>query len=105
MRNERHGGGCCGMGHIWDMGIPNSAEKEDRLRMLNTLMSGQAEELSEDGDPEDDYSFLMEVVIIGSQQTFWDAVLKERGFILVNDFINSNTDNTCYIYHLNYTGD
>lgn len=100
MYHQTHGGGCCGMGHIYSMGLfePTDEMKADKLSMLNCYIEELQEDLIDDeiiGD-----SFLLEVVINAAQRKGWGVLLTERGFKEVNSFNNNNTGNTCYIYHL-----
>lgn len=35
------------------------------------------------------------------QRKWWEGILLERGFRLINENMNSNSDNVCYVYHRN----
>lgn len=99
MENVAHGGDCCGISHICGMGRLDNPTKS-----LNDRIESTIEDLRSDCNCSEcrnqEGSHLIEVVLTTRQQEIWDKVLKDRGFNIVTDFVNSNSGNTCYVYHL-----
>lgn len=113
MRKTAHGGECCGIWHIHDMGMsPNNNDvngrqritKEERLRELIESLDGEV--IYSDFDDEDDDNDrtynngrVKEVVLADYQLDGWQDKLIEMGFKLVASFLNSNSGNVCYVFY------
>lgn len=95
---EEHGGGCCGIRHIY--GMDNSTYDE-------------VDELIAEVDNEEGQGNRLIEIILSSRQVGapgagmrarnpeggWPAFMQSRGFRLVSRFNNSNSGNDCYIFH------
>jgi ribosomal protein S8 len=79
-----HGGGCCGIRHIFAF---DGTSEQVRTR-LRGLLTG----------PERPRNRAVEVVLIPSQQRNYGRILEEEGFIPTFSFVNGNTGNTCIVY-------
>ena len=121
---EEHGGGCCGITHIHTFPTYNeySNGRERKYytnEQLEELFISSIDSIIGEFHEENDYwddvdssssdrledgAHLIEVVLNEHQARwddyFWMKVLKHRGFTLVNTFVNTNSDNCCYVFHL-----
>lgn len=100
MQYERHGGGCCGYGHIYEMDNSTPAvlraEIERHLRAARGVNRIVEVILSERQiNPRTDWErnqIRREVTEAGG----WPAVLAAEGFRLAAEWRNSNSGNNCY---------
>lgn len=110
MRLSGHGGGCCGIRHIFGMGsAPNGhhdnftfqdhqLDPVDRTgrTVLQTMLERYRREFIDGGR-------LLEIVLTDNQDTHWRGELQRQGFRKVVRFRNYNTRNWCNIwYHYNH---
>ena len=112
-----HGGGCCGIIHLWDFGttpdgylksagksgnLPKEGESiEDWIKRVIWQALQSQYGGSEEWEDEDNWNALVEVVLNGEQILWgWGKVLYAIGFSEVSKFLNSNSDNMCYVFHL-----
>lgn len=88
---DDHGGECCGITHIWDF---HSVEPKDTLVELNKVIGKICERVYK--------PHLVEVVLNAPQKVGGkrEKALLDLGFKEVNNFVNGNTDNKCFVYHL-----
>lgn len=98
-----HGGGCCGISHIYGFSgfrwssSNNPRNSEDAERRVRFLISKY---WADSGRRLDDRkNRLYEAVLRESQREEWEPVLLAVGFELVTDFLNTNSGNRCYVYH------
>lgn len=122
-----HGGKCCGIKTIYDLGFEPSFEDYgvDKKKAVNHDKYGNTVrsdlEFFTDEAPNEPLkdrlkrliefvkkkrpSGIVEVVLqkgrFADQVTPWEPILLSHGFKLVNRFPNSNSSNDIYIYHLN----
>lgn len=119
MNIEAHGGGCCGVTHIYNFWKQNEEGvkelKRDVVRFLDWQYDNpdvriggyEAEE-----DPEDwanrptnkKFSCILEACLTDDQMMFWAPHMKEAGFKVVNRFLNSNSGNVVNVLHYNPAG-
>lgn len=95
MRSEDHGGNCCGITHMW-----NLTRYEEGSEFEESVDEFICWRMYEDGD---DHSHLIEVVLTDAQINEFRGrarYLKEKGFKLVNRFLNDNSGNWCNVLHL-----
>ena len=106
MTYARHGGGCCGIGHIYNLDnmtvdiLDSEIERhfsEDTARgerrVVEIILSSRQVVTP---PPAGDRRFAECVRTAGG----WPVVLAARGFVLTESFVNSNTGNTCYRFIL-----
>lgn len=128
-----HGGGCCGMTHIYSLGvdpkfvlgavtkpsvIPQNNQNvlysrpkesnEERLRWIISTIGTRCQQV---GNPRlpcncEDLTIarpggIIEVVLTQHQVILWRPVLEDIGFKEVNSAVNSNSNNTIHVFHLN----
>lgn len=125
-----HGGSCCGIKHIYSLGLTPEAVIQYKqtnvkeytqfcrdygkyeiyyeiIRKTVFLEDSSAKTMGQMFDEIVEYASshkrrgVLEVVIT-HQQSDWVPHLEKSGFKLVNEFVNSNSCNTCFVYHLNY---
>lgn len=80
-----HGGECCGMSHIYDMG-----ETKETLRVVDRTLRDLPT------------NHLVEIVLTDRQIKRNKSIpkgLKKRGFKLVSRFYNDNSGNYCNVLH------
>jgi hypothetical protein len=132
MRISLHGGNCCGVKHIHDLGyypsIPLAARKAIKMTSFgqipgvgtNDMMyrnsRGKCDFFNEAAPQEsakERFNRFVEFikknrpkgiieVILNGMQNAWIPILKEHGFEKVSSGKNSNTYSTIFIYHLVY---
>lgn len=103
-----HGGGCCGITHIYCM---TPFEEKDAKKLKYTVDSvvnncyrpaPAAEGRIDYNNPECPRSILIEVVTTDEQEErnpLLKQTLAELGFVKVTTFCNNNSSNLCYVYH------
>lgn len=122
MRLILHGGKCCGIKHIYDLGrSPNARLPAKRatkkLKSEATYSVSSPSHFHYPSAPAETYvqrldrylAFLdanrpkgiCEIVLSDYQLVHWRGLLEERGFKLVNKCKNSNSGCTIHIYHRN----
>ena len=121
MAYKYHGGECCGIRHIsYDGHVLNTRLLGeincDICDAKNSFVEYYNEEHADWDDYEENYSeggigvedasFMIELVLADYQFTHpesYDCLQKlyKDGWKLVNSFINTNTDNKVYVFHLN----
>jgi len=89
-----HGGGCCGIKHVFNMDNSTEADLDRLLR---------------EACPPDNDNRLVEITLNSRQVAAredqrnpaegWPTILARKGFRLVSRFRNSNTGNDVYIFH------
>lgn len=103
-----HGGGCCGISHIHGFGgsgaiskrngssgPKNADEAEARIRFLiSKYWKDTGRRL------DDKKSRLYEIVLKTSQCKQWQPIIERIGFVKVTDFLNTNSNNRCHVFHL-----
>lgn len=123
-----HGGNCCGVKHIWNLGNRPTYQLPAKANSYNDYKTHQAGyywHYYKNTAPAETYeerfyrlldwcvdswsAHLIEVVIIsvddddeGGDQTAWIPILEKCGFKLVNTHVNSNTGNELQTWHLSY---
>lgn len=97
---EDHGGGCCGMTHVYEFPDlkTDCTEKGNREAaidgFLSTVTQTDTRHYANTG------SHLYEVVLLDSQlRSGWLYVLQKAGFRRVSRFLNSNSGNICNVFH------
>jgi hypothetical protein len=127
-----HGGACCGIKHIHDMG----GSPDTKLSARDALIDGATSfnrhpvrgvnDAHADTYPEDFFyeeapaetgakrldrllKFLKKrrphgivEIVLTNSQHLWFPVLEDHGFVKVTTAVNSNTDNTLNVFHLSY---
>lgn len=122
MRMILHGGQCCGIKHIYDLGwSPTSMlaakRKTRKLKSEATCYMSSKKDFHYPSAPAETYlqrldrylAFLdtkrpkgiCEIILSDDQLVHWRGILEERGFKLVNKCKNSNSGNMIHIYHRN----
>ena len=119
MHIEPHGGGCCGVTHIYDFRDQSERAVERLKRHLTSFLNDQYPDVQEDGyEGETDYdgwdakfvsngkkfSCILEACLTDQQMMFWAPHMKEAGFKIVNRFLNSNSGNVVNVLHYNPAG-
>jgi hypothetical protein len=103
MEVEHHGGGCCGMRHLYEFGFSGPIANFIRSfeRKMKSYDRGVA--LREGQTPR---NILCEAVLTDQQLNVvaangltWVQVLREAGFRRVSRFRNGNSDNMCNVFH------
>lgn len=82
---SEHGGGCCGINHIYE--IPTFTEKNKELLKNETrgLINDQIG--------------LIEIILTTRKSYKWHDAVKDIGYKEVSRFKNPKTGNTCIVYH------
>lgn len=101
MRWDEHGGGCCGVSHIFD--FPTLSVDKDEVEHLNDIISSllkSLKDINRDENTDDplwsgEFSHLFEIVLTDSQMDIWAKTLKEKGFKYVTRWLNDNSGNYC----------
>lgn len=95
-----HGGNCCGMKHIWGLGV------EDLVTKRTFIKEKLERNLNGVGNNGIFYSntacFLTEIVLTDEQMGSMPKLLqsmKELGFRRVSRFLNPNSGNVCNVFH------
>ena len=131
---EGHGGGCCGITHIFEFGNDPASQGYDYgyiswqrgnrktyLEMfkekLKKFLDWQYEDVQLGGyEAEERYpdyemiktdkkfSCILEACLTDEQMMKWAPHLKESGFKVVNRFLNSNSGNVVNVLHYNPAG-
>jgi hypothetical protein len=97
MNIDEHGGGCCGMMHIYAF---ENGPRPYLLRLLDTQMRDWVEENYASAAGEKTFNVLLEAVLTDDQMANgWAPELKQRGWKLVTRFFNSNSGNYCNVLH------
>ncbi len=105
-----HGGACCGIRHIYSFPIVTAtiAEKVEWIKVAVKACVNVYDENTDlynlSSHNTDAWQMLIEVVLIGNQLPCWQEALLEVGFKLISMFRNSNSGNTCYVFHLGTNG-
>jgi hypothetical protein len=100
MLTQDHGGGCCGITHLWSFAVdPNTRWNQGHGTYLDRLDAKIAEHNELRGGHR-----ILEVVLNDNQYPNWHDRLVDRGFVMVTEFRNSNSGHVCRIYHY-YSGD
>lgn len=120
MTRRYHGGYCCGMTHIQGFPYdPISEVCEQKVKTTSEMTNdaffafphlqgvypqetGEArlKRLIDETKEERKYG-IIEVVHTKAQSERWEETLLKHGFKRVNEHKNSNSGNTCIVYHLN----
>lgn len=121
-----HGGKCCAIKHIFNMGSgPHDVQPElvESPYLLNDLngedvsssmryyyhaapMESSKERLNRYVSflRQENSGSIVEIVLADSeyekQTKAWHEILNDLGFKIVSEVMNSNSDNMCYVYHL-----
>lgn len=91
-----HGGGCCGIRHIYNF---DDEEVSYSSSGLKSLIQEDVKKYYQSTSTT--WNCLVEAVLNEWQvELGWDDVLKEVGFKLVTKLKNSNSGNECYVFHL-----
>lgn len=88
MHRQEHGGGCCGINHIYGF---NAQSRSWTFKLLKEAIRQRKDERR---------SGLMEVVLTDAQAITYDEFLTQQKFYRVARFLNSNSGNYCNVYHL-----
>ena len=130
---EDHGGSCCGISHLHGFPVkgapagkiiyydenrnyivggrntePEKVWDEERVATrLKSLMQHTVRVVSDCDEDEDckGFTHLFEVVLAGNQIDDWRSAVEAAGFRQVNEFLNSNSGNDCYVFHCIYEGE
>ena len=100
---DAHGGSCCGISHICDVGYNLSVGDgvERVLRLMNDYIENEFDFDDEGNNSIDKWGHLFEITLTDQQVT--DVVirnLKALKFRHVNRFYNQNSGNYVNIFHL-----
>lgn len=112
---ERHGGGCCGVNHLY--GFPSLTDakyavNDDKrvewikLALENVVIDNYdvCECENCDGDcgypASNTFKCAIEVILSAGQLAEWRGPLETSGFKEVFDFYNSNSGNQCHVFYL-----
>jgi hypothetical protein len=98
-----HGGGCCGMRHLYEFEDPSDFPSRTTLaEKLQYIQNGVTRALDRQGqnlsNGEFYRSMAIEIVLAEYQWSFWDTAVRRAGFKRVLEFLNSNSGNRCRIY-------
>lgn len=122
METECHGGSCCGITHVFGFHeITQDVEKslnnvlkyflDDYYDNENQLEGYEAYEDDWDRDPEivkkyplRKFSCILEACLTDEQMIKYSLILKNKGFKVVNRFLNSNSGNVVNVLHYNPAG-
>lgn len=108
MNWDEHGGGCCGMTHVYGF---DNRPNEKLLNKLDKILANYTGRYSDSADGCDcefcvkerermkTFNALLEAVLVDEQMFTWAPELRKRGFRLVNRFFNSNSGNYCNVLH------
>lgn len=118
-----HGGKCCGIKTIYEMGfqpseiVPALRKKKPLPHEGHGFINGGGKRFFHEAAPKetkgerlDRYikfvkdnrpKNIIEIVLAGYQKATWEGFLTERGFKIVNEHKNSNSGNRIYVFHLN----
>lgn len=118
-----HGGNCCGAKHIhtfpYDDVLTAAWSLEQRIGWINSAVEEciyqtnydacgcgdtDCEDCASDKSDITKWHVLCEVILNESQTVEWQESLEACGFKKVFSFLNSNTDNQCYLF-LKETGE
>jgi len=116
-----HGGKCCGVKHIYGFDTPPGLHLSAYSSTCNgsNSASGQSSNAGKeffrgkapvetaverldrylDFCKQKQPKGLIEVTLVYYQKKAWEKTLIKRGFKLVNEFVNSNTDSRIWVYH------
>lgn len=85
MSTKAHGGGVCGMRHVFDFHqyVNQHLTKEEWL-----------DKQCKNAHKTYSYTHLLEAVITSAQSHLWADVLREKGWECVKTWVNGNTGNT-----------
>lgn len=100
MYHTNHGGGCCGISTVYQFGYDNPNETSIRNLKQYIRTNGGPIYDSEPDRFRNEHCRLIEVVLVRSQAERWHSTLKDLGFRISSQFINSNSGNLCVVYHL-----
>ncbi len=106
MEYTDHGGGCCGIAHLWLFDEEGIETLDARIRQHDAIAGGNrllevvlSERQVAPQPPRErgglGHLVLQEVRDAGG----WPTILRERGFRLVSRFRNSNSGQLCYVFH------
>lgn len=106
MEFDVHGGGCCGISHIYNFPIHYFD-----LKGLNQIIGEAVDEVKDNVDAANEndrvaerpinnpyrgkFNHLIEIVLTDEQMMTWSKTLKERGFKLGPRWLNDNSGNYC----------
>jgi hypothetical protein len=97
-----HGGGCCGIRHIWNFWLkPGQFVKAREAFNVKYPIQTSEERLVEVCKTREKHVLhgIIEVVLVASERENWHEALLRNGFRQVNANKNSNSNNNIYIYH------
>jgi hypothetical protein len=113
LEREEHGGGCCGITHLYNFpfGDTHSLEqkkaglqKEIDYAVMRHRYADDWIERREDGEDDidiaKDWRHAIEVILNEHQLQHWNDVLEAVGFKQVFSFLNNNSGNECFVYYL-----
>lgn len=109
---EEHGGGCCGITHIYDFWNTSERGVASLRKYINTFLDKTYLGAQGDGWELEDgciltkrkFSCVLEACLTDQQMVFWAPIMKEIGFRIVNRFLNSNSGNCVNVLHYNPAG-
>ncbi len=92
-----HGGGCCGMYHVNDLDddCTDFVSGQGEIPSFERLQQTVNRAIEAQGD-----QGCIEIVLTGPMLKDWRGKVVKLGFRRVNKFVNGNSGNTCYVYHL-----
>ena len=103
LERAEHGGGCCGVEHIYDFSHSPNAE------VVASALTGIVSDRTCDcGECSEVAAFMAEAVLTDYQAftkhanftpSTWHEVMLSVGFKRVTRFLNSNSGNYCNVYH------
>lgn len=99
---EYHGGGCCGITHIFGFGYPTEARLTALKNWLADFVDRQYE--LEFGEYDGEFSCALEATLTDGQMVEWAPVLKKHGFKIAHRFFNSNSGNVVNVLYYNPAG-
>lgn len=118
MDTECHGGGCCGVNHIFNFPYNPEATDDQRISQIKAAIAEIIDNYDIDYDCDCEYdracncyeaavanwSCACECVLTTLQLTQWRQPLETVGFREVHSFYNSNSGNTCHVFYFTTKG-